>query len=93
MYFYKRYYIDEIICFNDDTIRNIEGFYIMIDEQAGIATLEVEGSKDSNLNVYSGTGLLYSETIPLAGRGIFAATYADGEPVHVGDVEDRGAPI
>ena len=94
MYFYKRYFIDEIIAFNSggngDTIREVSGFYITIDEQAGIATLEVEGPKDSNPNVYSETGLVYSEEISLAGPGIFKATYIDNEPIHFGDAEDRG---
>ncbi len=89
MYFYQRYFIDKNICFNSDIFR---GFYITIDEQAGIARLEVEGSKDSNSKTYSETRLLYSETIPLSGRGIFVARYADGEPVHIGDAEDRGDP-
>ncbi len=97
MYFYKRYFIDEIIAFNSggngDTIREVSGFYITIDEQAGIATLEVEGPKDSNPNVYSETGLVYSEEISLSGSGLFKAKYADGEPVHIGDTEDRGEPI
>ncbi len=90
MYFYKRYFIDEIICFNGDTIGEVSGFYITIDEQAGVAILEVEGPKDSNSNVYSGTGLIYTEEILLSGRGTFAARYADGEPVHVSDAENRG---
>lgn len=94
MYFYQRYFIDEIIAFNSGGNGDIfRGFYITIDEQEGVAILEVEGSKDSDSNVYSETGLLYTEEIPLSGRGIFAATYADGEPVHVGDVEDRGERI
>lgn len=96
MYFYKKYYIDEIITFNSggngDTIREVSGFYITIDEEVGVARLEVEGLKDSNPNVYSETGLIYSEEIPLAGPGTFKATYADGEPIHVGDAESRGAP-
>ncbi len=96
MYFYKRYFIDEIIAFNSggngDTIREVSGFYITIDEQAGIATLEVEGPKDSNPNVYSETGLVYSEEISLSGSGKFAARYEGGEPIHVGDTESLGDP-
>ncbi len=94
MYFYGRYFINETITFfNGDTIRSIEGFYITIDEEIGVARLEVEGPKDSNPNVYSGTGLIYTEEIPLSGRGIFKATYIDNEPIHFGDVEDRGNPV
>lgn len=93
VYFYQRYYIDENICFNGDIIRSIEGFYITIDEEKGVARLEVEGSKDSNSNAYSGTGLLYVEEIPLSGSGKFAARYADGEPVNISDSEDLGDPI
>ncbi len=87
MYFYQRYFIDENIYFNGDIFR---GFYITIDEKAGIATLEVEGPKNSNSNIYSETGLIYTEEILLSGRGTFAARYADGEPVHVSDAENRG---
>ena len=90
MYFYGRYFIDETIVFKCDTIREVSGFYITIDEQAVVAILEVEGPKDSNSNVYSGTGLIYTEEIPLSGRGIFKATYIDNEPIHFGDAEDRG---
>ncbi len=96
MYFYQRYFIDETIVFysgSEGTMREVEGFYITIDEEEGVAILEVEGPKESDSNIYSKTRLLYSETIPLSGRGIFVARYADGEPVHIGDAEDRGEPI
>lgn len=80
----KKYFIDEVICWNGGQIK---GFYITVDPNT--ATLEIPGDIPGDKN------LLYSEEIErtFLGYEVFSATYTDGTLVGPGDGEFLNAEV